>query len=515
MRRIIVLICSVAFPALMLVADPVGVPPSGAAFETAITRAREALALGRIGEANSLLQEACPRGTLASVPPARAGVCYHLLAVVATKDGRADESLELLQHAAEAWAAAGREYQEAWGNTQLILADLYQQRHQSALAEVAINGYLDKLSAKEQDKRPEALSRLALVYGDTGRPELGRKTALDSLAAFAALSVPRPAEAAYAHNTLGVISLSMGKQDEAESNLRKAVQLGIEALGEQHLDTAGYQTNLALALLARGSAEEAETLLRRARYVTERQPGASGNQLGMISAELSAVAIVQNKFGIAGEEARKALDILRRQQWPDRRAIALAQVNLADVDMHANRLAEAESLLNEAIPAERVVAPNSRLLADGVRRLAQLRGLQQRWREAADLYREAIGLYDLVVGVDNPAVAPLLREYADTLKRDRRPKAEIRDIEVRAKALLSFAPPNGKKRRTDWPPQACMIPPPAGAASPQNSYGVRNRRTGWLVGCRALQLMPALAVLKADSIVPGSNSTGSFDLVVG
>ena len=268
---------------------------------------------------------------------------------------------------------------------------------------------------------------------------MGRKTARDSLSAFGSLSVPRPAEAAYAHNTLGVISLSMEKPAEAEVNLRRAVQLGMEALGEEHLDTVGYQTNLALALLAGGNADEAETLLRRARFVVERQPAASGNQLGMISAELSAVAIVHNKLAIAGEEARKALAILNRQQWPDRRATALAQVNLADVHMRANRLAEAESLLNEAIPSERKLAPNSRLLGDGIRRMAQLRVRQERWREASGLYREAIDLYDRVVGADNPAVAPLLREYADRLKHDGRPKAEIHGVEMRAKALLSFA----------------------------------------------------------------------------
>lgn len=203
----------------------------------------------------------------------------------------------------------------------------------------------------------------------------------------------------------------MGRQDEAELHLRSAVRLGIEALGEGQLDTVGYQTNLALALLARGNADEAETLLRRARFVVERQPGASGNQLGMISAELSAVAIVHNKLAIAAEDARKALAILSRQQWPDRRAIALAQVNLADVHMRANRLVEAESLLNEAIPSERNVAPDSRLLADGVRRMAQLRVRQERWREASEgtlvlrIADNGVGLKDPSAKSDPPRIA--------------------------------------------------------------------------------------------------------------
>lgn len=183
MRRIIILSCSLAFAATLMQAEPVVAPPL-TTFEMAITRARESLSAGRISEAGSTLQEACPVSTLAAHPPARAGVCYHFLAVVAMKETRTEDSVDLLRRAADAWRAAGQEHREAWGNTQLILADLYQQRHQPALAEVAINSYLRKVPVTAQDKKPEALSRLALVYGDTGRAELGRTTAMDALTAL-------------------------------------------------------------------------------------------------------------------------------------------------------------------------------------------------------------------------------------------------------------------------------------------------------------------------------------------
>ena len=432
------MICHLAFMAARSFGEPVAVTPQPA-FDAEVLRVREALAAGKISEANAGLQAVCALNSLPVYPAARAGTCYHFLGLTAMKDSRIDEAPGLFQRAAEAWRAAGPEYKETWGNTQLIIADLFQRQHRPAKATEAINRYLTELSRAEQSQRPEALSRLALAYADLGRRSLARATIQESLAGFEALSEPRPAEAAYARNTLGVVSLSMGRQEEAEANLRRAVELATQALGEGHLDTVGYQTNLALALLSRGDTDGAEILLRRARYVVEKQPGASGNQLGMICAELSAIAVIRNKLAVAGEEARKALDMLSHQKWPDQRAIALAQVNLADVHMHANRLAEAENLLNQAIPAERANSPDSRLLADGIRRVAQLRAQQQRWKEAAEAYREAIEIYDHVVGTGNPAVASLLREYAETLKREGGPKTEIREVESRAKALLSFA----------------------------------------------------------------------------
>ena len=181
-----------------------------------------------------------------------------------------------------------------------------------------------------------------------------------------------------------------------------------------------------------------EMLLRRARYSLERQAGASENQLAMVCAELSAVAVMRNKLALASVESKKALEILGRQIYADPRAIALAQVNLADVELHANRLREAEDLLNAALLSERRVAPDTRLLADGLRRMAQLRTKQQRWHEATELYREAIRIYDRVIGAENPAVVPLLREYAETLKREGGQKAEIRTTEDRAKTILGF-----------------------------------------------------------------------------
>jgi tetratricopeptide (TPR) repeat protein len=231
----------------------------------------------------------------------------------------------------------------------------------------------------------------------------------------------------------------MGFQKEAEASLRLAEQISVAELGEMNMETAGYQTNLALALLSRGEVEGAENLLRRAKFVVESTGGTPGNELAMIEAELSAVALTRKKLGTAADEAKKALEIFSRQKFPDARGVALAQVSLADVHLRANQLSEAEQYLALAIPNERRNAPQSRLLADGLRRLAQLRALQGRYKESQEIYREVISLYELRVGAQHPAMVPLLREYADTLKRDGAPKAEIRGVESRAKSIGSPA----------------------------------------------------------------------------
>ena len=412
------------------------------AFQSLTKQGRAALEAGRTAEAERLFQQACPAEAIPAYLPAEAGQCYHHLAFAAMWTDRASVSAELFLKAAAAWQAAGPEYAQAYGITVLTLADLYRNQRDPAEAERVVRQYLAYLGANPQTEgmHPEALSRLALIYGDTGKPEKARETATEAIAEFGKLVPARPAEAAYAHNTLGLVDLSMGLQEEAVSHLRTAAELGTAGVGENSPEVAGYRTNLALALLARGEVSAAEQLLHRALYVAGHQPGGRYSQLGPIHAQLSAVAIQQNKLGIAAEEGKKALEILSGEPWPDEKMIASAQVNLGEVYVRTKKLKEADELLSGAIRTERRVAPESRLLADGLRRLAALRGAQSRWRESQDLLKEAIRIYEVRVGDASPILAPVLQDYAEALKHEGGSKAEIRKAETRAKAMLGFAP---------------------------------------------------------------------------
>jgi tetratricopeptide (TPR) repeat protein len=416
-------------------------------FDLVMKRGREALKAGRVAEAETLFEQACPADLVSTFAPAKAGACHQHLGSAALQGNHPETAPAIFRKAADAWLAAGPAFSETWGYTMLILGDLYQQQQQQPKAEEALTAYIRYLRSKgrvQTDEYARAMSRLAVTYADTGRPELGKDTVEAALEVFANLPKADAMEVAHARNTLGLVSLSMGQQALAEENLRIARQISVAERGEMDLETAGYQTNLALALLTKGDIDTAETLLRQARYVVEKTPGVWGNQVGMISAELSAIAVRRKRFALAADEAKKALEILRNQAFPDQRSIALAQVSIADVHLSTGRLREAEQVLGEAIPAERRYAPESRLLADGLRRLAQLRTMQKRYPEAQALYKEAIGLYERRIGVQNPAIVPLLREYAETLRRDGKPKGEIRDVEARMKSIgigiSGFAP---------------------------------------------------------------------------
>ena len=56
-------------------------------------------------------------------------------------------------------------------------------------------------------------------------------------------------ELAYAYSSLGMLELTGGHYKAGESDLRQAMAFANTSLGEDHPETAGYATNLALALL--------------------------------------------------------------------------------------------------------------------------------------------------------------------------------------------------------------------------------------------------------------------------
>jgi tetratricopeptide (TPR) repeat protein len=419
--------------------------PAGAAdeFDNLLQKGRDAYEAADMATAAQFYEKACSAEALKGYPAARVAYCHHQLATVSSAMGRDSEAEQHYLRAIEAWRPAGNRYMTSWCVSLMNLGDLYRRQHRLPEAEERLQqaaGLARQFEQERPELAPETLSRLGVVYLEMSRLEPAASSFRAALTRFAALVTPAPAEEAYAWNGMGMMQLGSGQQAEAEGSLRRALSLATPVLGESHPETATYQTNLALALIVVGQFDRANTLLKRAKHVIETRSGASDSRLGLILAELSACASGEKKLGLAEEYAQQALAILNRQPEPNRTAIALARVNLADVYLKAHRLDDAEAILPGAIATERELAPDTRLLADGLRRLADLRNQQHAWQKAGELYREAIDIYERRLGANSPVLAPALRGYAEALRHFGGSKSEVRIAEARAKAVAGFAP---------------------------------------------------------------------------
>jgi tetratricopeptide (TPR) repeat protein len=393
-------------------------------FHQLIQEGQEALAKSDIARAEKFFAKACSGASGEALTPDERASCDHHLAIVDEARGNTALAEERLLRALSEWEQAGDNFRAAYARSLLNLGELYRKQHRLADAEARLLRAAELargIRADYPQVYAEALSRLGGVYAESENPGRGRPLLAEAIGIFRGFAPDEDAEEAHTFDALGMIDLVAGRTGDAQASLREAVSLSALASGEDHPETAGYQSDLAFALIQDHQYDRADPLLKRARFVLESRPGPDRSRLGIIFAQLSMVACGRNKFALAESYARQSLALLEpvagsKSAVNEGAAGALARVSLGAVYLRQHRIAEAERVLPDTVATERRVAPNTCLLADSLRELAELRALQQSWVEAAELYRESLELYRSILGPDHPGLVPVERAYGLALK---------------------------------------------------------------------------------------------------
>jgi tetratricopeptide (TPR) repeat protein len=409
---------------------------SAADFDGLIKQGRASLLAFDLDAAQAALAEACPADRMAALPLEQTAVCEHEWGAVADARGNDEEARGRYLKALEGWEELGSPYLGHEVATMANLGALYRRQHRLSEAEATLSQALEltkTLTGPGRELHAMLLSRSGALYGDLDQPDRARSMLEEAITDLRAPTPHSARELALAYNSLGMIEVGAGRYKSAEFDLREAMNLAGETLGEASPETAAYATNLALALLAEGEYSRAGTLLRRARFVIESRLGPGSFQVVNALVELTSAETGLGRFRIAEDSGDKALSILNRLMPPGSPEIALTQVIMGNLYLREGRTAEAEKILPAAVDAERRSIRDERTLAAGIRALAALRVQQQAWNDAESLYREVIGHYERKLGAGHPDLAPVLREYAAVLRHRGGSKAEIRSVEARAR----------------------------------------------------------------------------------
>jgi serine/threonine protein kinase/Flp pilus assembly protein TadD len=202
--------------------------------------------------------------------------------------------------------------------------------------------------------------------------------------------------------TVGTMELVLGSYDQAAARLRTALATRAAA-GDDNPEAIDTLEGLATAEIARGEAEAAEALARRAveasRSVHGDTSGDVARLLGVLGGALEAGA----KYAEAESTFHRALAVHDSLAAPDPAGRAGLLTNLAGVHAGRGQYEEAVAKLSEAARVQREAGLGDRPAAIMTRfNLAVRLGDLQRFQESVPILREVLEAQTRVLGPEHP-----------------------------------------------------------------------------------------------------------------
>jgi serine/threonine protein kinase/tetratricopeptide (TPR) repeat protein len=238
-----------------------------------------------------------------------------------------------------------------------------------------------------------------------------RRQALPNLHALVAASL----------NNLARLKKAQGKLTEAEPLFRESLDINKQILPPTDPDLAASMNNLAAVLFALGRASEAEALLRQTLEHCRASLPAGHPDTATTIVNLSAVLQAQGDLKQAEPLLLEALEMMRAARPAGHPDIAFALNNLATLMRDQGKFAEAEPLLREALAISRNVMPTVHPdVALAVNNLAMIQFALGKYSEAETGFREALWVRQQLLSADHPDIVAVLDNLAMALEAQKR-----------------------------------------------------------------------------------------------
>lgn len=281
-----------------------------------------------------------------------------------------------------------------------------------AIAEKRFDDARRLLDKAQEQKETE----LAEIYRTRGETELYAGNYIDSATWYDKALELEPDNRKMLEGG-GVAFLLNEKYEKAEVLMRRALETGEKAFGQNDPRISRYLNNLALLLYETNRAGQAESLMRRALAIDEK---ALGKDHAMVAIRLNNLAwLLKRTDRLCEVEAllRRALDISENVFGKDHAKVAIPLNNLGVLLREMNRLVEAEPFMRRGLEIdEKSLGKDHPLVAAELNDLAELLAATNRIREAEALMHRAIAIDEKSFGKDHPNVAIRLNNLAVLLQ---------------------------------------------------------------------------------------------------
>ena len=222
---------------------------------------------------------------------------------------------------------------------------------------------------------------------------------------------------ARASNELAQLLQRTNRLGEAEPLMRRALEIDVATLGEQHPTVTICLNNLAMLLQDTNRIEEAEPLMRRALEINKAAFGEQHPTVAICLNNLAALLLDTNRFEEAEPLMRRALEIDVAAFGEQHPTVAVSLNNLAALLQDTNRIEEAEPLMRHALEIDvATLGEQHPTVAVRLNNLAILLQDTNRIEEAEPLMRHALEIDVAAFGEQHPTVAINLNNLAQVLQ---------------------------------------------------------------------------------------------------
>jgi serine/threonine protein kinase len=200
--------------------------------------------------------------------------------------------------------------------------------------------------------------------------------------------------------TVGKTFEALGEYDKAESNLRRAIDVGERELGPEHPETLRSKVELANVHREQARYDESEALLRETLAIRRRVLGPEHPQTLETMTSLVSILVYQKRAAEAEVLGRETLRLNRRVLGDDNLQTLISMHYLARAIQDQGRLAEAETLFKETIDIKRRALGDDHLeTLKSMSDLANVYSSQGRIGEAHALYLKTLERQRRVLGL--------------------------------------------------------------------------------------------------------------------
>lgn len=285
---------------------------------------------------------------------------------------------------------------------------------------------IDRKAIKSQqerlDSRKISMSQSLTSLADLAKTKLDYKKAID-LYKEAIDSLPHDEKTLLAGylNNLGMLYYTTANYKEAESLMKRAVEILKNPGGEPLPNYAGALNNLAQLYQDTNRLSEAEPLMERTLEIWEKSLGENHPQVATALNNLAALYEATNRLSEAEPLMKRALAIDEASFGKDHPEVATDLNNLAMLYKATNRLPEAEPLYKRSLAIDEAsFGKDHPKVAADLNNLATLYKATNRLPEAEPLYKRSLAIEEASFGKNHPKVAILLNNLAMLYKATNR-----------------------------------------------------------------------------------------------